>query len=80
MKKLLVAAFAVISLSGCAQKTPGMCATSVNGQCLGRYDQNLNIVAVGGVDMRFTGVKCSSGGKDAQVCSGTASIKTVSYE
>ena len=80
MKKLLIAAFAVIALSGCAQKTPGMCATSVNGQCLGRYDQNLNIVAVGGVDMRFTGVKCSNGGSGVSICSGTTSTKTVSYE
>lgn len=80
MKKIAIALLAAAALTGCAQIHPGMCATSLDGVCLGRYDSNMKVVAVGSVDMRYSGIVCSSGGKDASVCSGSVNTTVESWE
>lgn len=80
MKKIIMSLFIAAVLSGCQTPEVGSCATSLNGTCLGRYDASMNIIPVGGVDVRYAGTECSGGGVDARVCSGTVKTKVYSWE
>lgn len=75
MKKLIISVMAVAALTGCAPKANGICATSVEGTCVGRWMDG-EVVAVGGVDQRYTGLVMDADGS----IHGTVSTKTVSWE
>ncbi len=75
MKKLLVVVLAAIVLTGCAPKANGVCATAVEGSCMGRWVDG-KVVAVGGVDSRYTGLVMDADGS----IHGTVSTKVYSWE
>ena len=80
MKKMILVIAAAASLIGCSHREAGMCATAIGGVCVGRYDESLNVVPVGGVDMRFAGFECRSDSVGTMVCSGKASVSAESWE
>lgn len=75
MKKIIIAAIMASSaiLCGCAAQPDGVCATSVSGVCMARW-QGGERIPVGEVDIRYAGLVGGAGGEFS------GSVETVSVK